>query len=230
MTNLQKNNGSYSNQRAEFDFKAEEYFTKLKRRWLPALSVFIVTVGTTLFLTSFLEKNYKSEGKILFKKNAPNSLLDLSKNTNEFDSLLNTQTPLSTERLRITSEPVLQQTIDQLKLEGADGQPLKVKELKEKLSVEIVGGTDVIAIEYKDPDPIISSKVVNTLMDVYVKEQVRSNKSATASADAFITNAIPKTESKLQGLESRLQNFYEQNQVVDLAEEKKILVAEIRNS
>ncbi len=227
MTNLQKNNGSYSNQRAEFDFKAEEYFTKLKRRWLPALSVFIVTISTTLFLTSFLEKNYKSEGKILFKKNAPNSLLDLGKNTNEFDSLLNTQTPLSTERLRITSEPVLQQTIDQLKLEDADGEPLKVKDLRERLSVEIVGGTDVIAIEYKNPDPIISSKVVNTLMDVYVKEQVRSNKSATASTDAFITNAIPKTESKLQGLESRLQNFYEQNQVVDLAEEKKILVAEI---
>ena len=227
MTNLQKNNDSYYNQRAEFDLKADEYFTKFKRRWLPALTVFVVTIGTTLFLTSFLEKNYKSEGKILFKKNAPNSLLDLGKNANDFDSLLNTQTPLSTERLRITSEPVLQQTIDQLKLEDADGQPLKVKELKERLSVEIVGGTDVIAIEYKDPDPIISSKVVNTLMDVYVKEQVRSNKSATASTDAFITSAIPKTESKLQGLESRLQNFYEQNQVVDLAEEKKNLVADL---
>ena len=226
MTNLE-NSGSYSKQRAEFDFNAEEYFTKLKRRWLPALSVFVVTVGTTFFLTTFLEKNYKSEGKILFRKNAPNALLDLGEKANEFDSLLNTQTPLSTERLRMISEPVLQQTIDQLKLEGADGEPLKIKELKEKLKVEIVGGTDVISIEYKDPDPIISSKVVNTLMDVYVEEHIRSNKSATASTDAFITSAIPKIENKLQSLESRLQGFYEKNQVVDLAEEKKILVAEI---
>ena len=127
----------------------------------------------------------------------------------------------------MTSEPVLQQTIDQLKLEDANGEPLKIKELKEKLSIEIVGGTDVISIEYKDPDPIISSKVVNTLMDVYLEEHVRSNKSATASTDTFITNAIPKIENKLQGLESRLQGFYEKNQVIDLAEEKKILVAEI---
>ncbi len=151
----------------------------------------------------------------------------MKENANEFDSILNTQTPLSTERLRITSEPVLQETIDKLKLENADGEPLKTKELKERLLVEIVGGTDVISIEYKDPDPIISSKVVNTLMDVYIKEQVRSNKSATVSADSFITNSIPKVEDKLQGLESRLQSFYEKNQVVDLTEEKRVLVSEI---
>ena len=227
MTNLQKNHSSYPNQRSELDINIGEYFVKLKRRWLPALAVFAFTVGTTFFLTGFLEKTYKSEGKILFRKNNPNSLLDLKGNANEFDSILNTQTPLSTERLRITSEPVLQETIDQLKLENADGKPLKTKELKEKLFVEIVGGTDVISIEYKDPDPIISSKVVNTLMDVYIEEHVRSNKSATASADSFITNSIPKIEDKLQGLESRLQNFYEKNQVVDLLEEKKILVSEI---
>ncbi|HEY9767791.1 MAG TPA: polysaccharide biosynthesis tyrosine autokinase [Coleofasciculaceae cyanobacterium] len=227
MTNLQQNHSSYPNQRSELDINIGEYFVKLKRRWFPALAVFAFTVGTTFFLTGFLEKTYKSEGKILFRKNNPNSLLDLQENANEFDSILNTQTPLSTERLRMTSEPVLQETIDKLKLENADGEPLKTKELKERLFVEIVGGTDVISIEYKDPDPIISSKVVNTLMDVYIEEQVRSNKSATASADSFITNSIPKVEDKLQGLESRLQSFYEKNQVVDLTEEKRVLVSEI---
>ena len=227
MTNLQRNNGSYPQQRAELDFNMGNYFLKLKRRWLPALSVFAITVATTIFLSTFLEKTYRSEGKILFRKNAPNSLLDLGEKANEFNSILNTQTPLSTEKLRMTSEPVLQRTIDQLKLENADGEPLTTKGLKEKLSVEIVGATDVISITYKDPDPIISSKVVNTLMDVYIEEHIRSNKSATASADSFITNTIPKIEDKLQGLESRLQDFYEKNQVVDLQEEKKILVAEI---
>ena len=227
MTNLQGNNSSYGTRRSELDINMGEYFLKLKRRWLPALSVFAITIATSIFLTSFLEKTYKSEGKILFRKNAPNSLLDLGDKANEFDSILNTQTPLSTEKLRMTSEPVLQRTIDQLKLENEDGEPLKVEDLKQKLTVEIVGGTDVISIEYQDPDPIISSKVVNTLMDVYIEEHVRSNRSATVSADSFITNTIPKIEDKLQALESRLQSFYEQNQVVDLQEEKRILVTEI---
>lgn len=227
MTNLHRGNVYNPNRRAEFDINIEEYLLKLKRRWLPALSVFVVTVGTTLFLTSFLEKTYQSEGKILFKKNTPNELLNLSENNNEFNSLLNTQTPLSTEKLRMISEPVLQQTIDQLKLENSLGEPLKVKELKEKLAIEIVGGSDVISIEYKDSDPIIASKVVNTLMDVYVKEHIRSNKSATISADSFISSTIPKIETKLNSLEANLQSFYEKNQVLDLQAEKKSLIDEI---
>ena len=229
MTNLQRENAPNPNRRSELDINVEDYFLKLKRRWLPALSVFVVTVGTTFFLTSFLEKTYKSEGKILFKKNSSDALVDLGRSSEEFSSLLNTQTPLSTEKLRMTSEPVLQQTIDQLKLENSDGAPLKVKELKAKLAVEIVGGTDVVSIEYKDPDPIIASKVVNTLMNVYVEEHLRSNKSATISAGSFIDSTIPKIENELQDLESRLQGFYERNQVVDLKEEKRILVSELGN-
>ena len=229
MTNPPRSNSSYPNQRSGLDVNIEGYFLKLKRRWFPAISVFVLTVGATFFLSSFLEKTYKSEGKILFKKNTANSLIELGENANEFDSLLNTQTPLSTERLRMTSEPVLQATVDRLKLENAEGEPLKTKELKDKLSIEIVGGTDVISIAYKDPDPIIASKVVNTLMDVYIREQVRSNQSATTSADSFITNTIPKIEDKLQNLESRLQGFYEKNQVVDLKEEKRNFVSEIGN-
>ena len=227
MTNLPKSNSSARGQSPGLDVDIEGYFLKLKRRWFPALSVFVLTVGATFFLSSFLEKTYKSEGKILFKKNTANSLIELKENTNEFTSLLNNQTPLSTEKLRMTSEPVLQATIDRLKLEDDEGEPLSTKDLEDKLSIEIVGGTDVISIEYKDPDPIIASKVVNTLMDIYIKEQVRGNKSATANADSFITNTIPKIEDKLEVLESRLQDFYEQNQVVDLKEEKRILVSEI---
>ncbi len=87
MTNLKQNHSSYPNQRSELDINIGEYFVKLKRRWLPALAVFAFTVGTTFFLTGFLEKTYKSEGKILFRKNNPNSLLDLKENANEFEIL-----------------------------------------------------------------------------------------------------------------------------------------------
>ena len=228
MTNLQKGNGSYPNPRGELDFNIGEYLLKLKRRWIPALAVFVFTVATTAFLSSFLEKTFKSEGKILFKKNA--TLLEgIGNEGRDLDSILDNQTPLSTEKVRITSEPVIQQTIDLLKLVDAEGEPLKPKDFEKQLSVEIVGGTDVISLTYKDPDPVIASKVVNTLMDVYIREQISSSQSNNANASAFIDKTIPKIESDLQSLESQLQNFYEQNQIVDLQEEKKILVQELAN-
>ena len=229
MTNFQEDQGSALNKREELDINIGEYLLKLKRRWLPALAVFVFTVGTTAFLSGFLEKTYKSEGKILFKKNPVGSLIEIGEDTNQFSSLLNDQTPLSTEELRITSQPVLQQTIDQLKLEDEEGNPLNTKELEKRLNVEIVGGTDVISLSYRDQDPVTASKVVNALMDIYIKEQAISNQSATINADSFITNTIPKIEGKLQSLESRLQDFYEKNQVVDLKEEKRILVTELGN-
>lgn len=229
MTNFQNDQGSDLNKREELDINIGEYLLKLKRRWLPALAVFVFTVGTTAFLSGFLEKTYKSEGKILFKKNPVGSLIEIGEDTNQFSSLLNDQTPLSTEELRITSQPVLQQTIDQLKLEDEEGNPLNTKELEKRLTVEIVGGTDVISLSYRDQDPVTASKVVNALMDIYIKEQAISNQSATVNADSFITNTIPKIEGKLQSLESRLQDFYEKNQVVDLKEEKRILVTELGN-
>ena len=228
MTNLQRENSSRVLSRGELDFNIGEYLLKLKRRWIPALAVFVFTVGTTALLSSFLEKTYKSEGKILFKKN-PTVIKGLGTEVQELKSILDNQTPLSTEKIRITSEPVVQQTIDQLKLENADGEPLKPKEFLKRLSVEIVGGTDVISLSYKDPDPVTASKVVNTLMDVYIEEQASSSKTTTANAGAFIDRTLPEVENKLQSLESSLQNFYEKNQIVDLQEEKKILVAELGN-
>ena len=228
MTNLQKENSSYSNPRGELDFNIGEYLLKLKRRWIPALAVFMFTVGTTAFLTSFLEITYKSEGKILFKKN-PTLIKGIGTEVKELESILVNQTPLSTEKIRITSEPVIQQTIDQLKLETAEGEPLRPKDFAKRLNVEIVGGTDVISLSYKDPDPVTASKVVNTLMDVYIEEQINSSISTTANASAFIDQTLPKVENKLQSLESSLQNFYEKNQIVDLQEEKRILVGELGN-
>ncbi len=226
MTNLQKENSSYSNPRRELDFNIGEYLLKLKRRWIPALAVFVFTIGTTAFLSSFLEKTYKSEGKILFKKN-PTLIKGIGNEVQELESILDNQTPLSTEKVRITSVPVIQQTIDQLKLENAEGEPLKPKDFARNLTVEIVGGTDVISLSYKDADPVTASKVVNTLMDVYIDEQVNSSKSTTANAGAFIDQTLPKVETKLESLESSLQGFYEKNQIVDLQEEKKILVGEL---
>ena len=145
MTNLQGDNSSYSNARQELDFNVGAYLLKLKRRWIPALAVFVFTVGTTAFFSSFLEKTYKSEGKILFKENSLASLKDLG-TVPTLDAIRDDDSPLATEQIRITSEPVIQETIDQLRLENAEGQPLKTKDFKQKLSVEIIGGTDIISI------------------------------------------------------------------------------------
>jgi capsular exopolysaccharide synthesis family protein len=230
MTNIQNNNNAYiesTNQREALDINIENYVQKLKRRWVPALAVLVLTVGATAFLSGFLQKTFKAEGKILFKQNPIDTMVGIGNGDNDLKPLLNNQTPLSTEELRIASNPIVQQTIDRLKLKDAEGEPLKPKDFKKALTVEIIGGTDVIGLSYKHSDPQTASQIVNTLMDVYIQEQIRSKQSETANADSFIDTTLPKVETKLKNYESQLQQFYEKNQVIDLQEEKRNLVGDL---
>jgi polysaccharide biosynthesis transport protein len=220
MANLLTNNSGsqqdnpYTNSRVgdsgeSTDIEIASYFQKLKRRWKPALAVFLLTVGSTFAATTLLEEKYQAEGKIIFKQKS--DLLPVGKGVGELDTFLDNQTPLLTQQEVIVSAPVLQQTIDILKLTNKKGEPLTPKELGKKLEIGILGGSDVIQIAYKDPDPIQASRVINTLMDVYLKEQIRSTQAETANADSFVSNNIPQVEEKLKQSESTLQEFRTQS-------------------
>jgi uncharacterized protein involved in exopolysaccharide biosynthesis len=156
-------------QREALDLNLNAYWQKLKRRWQPALIIFLLTVATTASLTTLLKKTYKAEGKLLFKQDTTASLIGVGEGVGELKPLLNNQTPLSTQKEIITSQSLIQQTIEKLKLENKEGKFLKAEDLKKKLDVKIIGGSDVIEISYKHAEPYIAADVVNTLMKVYIE-------------------------------------------------------------
>ena len=209
------------------DVNLVSYFVKVRRRWKPALAVFLATMGATALLSTFLQKTYKAESKLLFKQKSAASLSGVGKDVGNLTPLLNTQSPLSTQIQVITSDPVLQQTIDRLKLQDGKGQPLKPKDLDKKLKIDLVGGSDVLDISYKHHDPKIAANVVNTLIDVYMNEQIRSNQSEPATAKEFINKQLPPLETKVSEAESNLQKFRTENEIVDLKEEKRTIVNDL---
>jgi capsular exopolysaccharide synthesis family protein len=220
---------TYTVSRDGMDVNLYSYLQKIKRRWKPALAVFLLTVGATAALSTLLKKSYQAEGKLLFKQNTTASLTNLGEGVGELKPLLNDQSPLKTEIERMTTEPILLQTIEKLKLKDEEGKPLKPEVLEEKLKIDIVGGTDVISLQYQDSDPYTAADVLNTLMKLYLEEQINSNRAETASADSFISNQIPTVEQKLTKAESELRRFKEANQVVNLEKEKETLVVELGN-
>ena len=223
------NNNFYANSGLDKSRKATDlgiinYWQKIKRRWQPALAVFLLTVGGTFAATNLLQEKYQAEGKILFKQK--NNPIDLGEEVGELKTI-NNRTPLLTQQEIIASVPVLQQTIETLQLTNEEGKPLTPQDLKDKLEISLIGGSDIIEITYKDTDPIQASQIVNTLMDVYLQEQIRSNQAQTANADSFVTVQIPQISEKLQEYETILQEFRTKHSIVDLQEEKKVLVTEL---
>src|ERR687886_717163 len=100
----------------DIDFK--KYWLILRRRWLPASSVFvlIVILATTL---AFLKKpTYSAQGVLLFKKKNTTSGLvtEAGEKIGQLESLNALDTPLDTEAEVVRSIPLIQKTIAALNL------------------------------------------------------------------------------------------------------------------
>ena len=222
------NSSSESSSRDALDVSLSEYLVKIKRRWKPALAVFLLTIGVTGGLSLLQKKTYQAEGKLVFKqKSAIGNLEDIGQESGELETILTDQTPISTQIQILESEPVIQQVIDRQRLTDAEGEPLKVEDFRRKLTADVIGGTDVAEISYKDPDPKVSANVVNAVMDVYIQEQIKGNQKDPDAAAAFIQKELPGVESRVKSIEEQLSSFRTENNIVDLAEEKKGLVTDL---
>ncbi|HEY9669617.1 MAG TPA: polysaccharide biosynthesis tyrosine autokinase [Coleofasciculaceae cyanobacterium] len=145
----------------------------------------------------------------------------------DLSPLVATQNPLSTEMEIVNSLPLLKKTIDSLNLKDEKGQVLEPNELKEKLSMKIIGGTDVLHLSYKSRDPEEAAAVVNKLMSLYIENNIITNQTEAAAAREFLTRQIPQTEATVRQQEAALRTFKEKNNVVDLSEEARAAVTMI---
>lgn len=218
------------------DIDFSNYLLAIKRRWIPAVSIFASTVALSLLASSLVKPSYQSEGRLLFKTPAykiagsslsPNSLE--GGEAGDLKPLVSTQNPISTQMEVLTSHPILQKLIDQLELTDDKGKKLKVADLKAGLTVKIVGGSDILQVNYKNRNPKKAANVVNTLMNLYLDNDISTSRAEAESARELMGRQLPKTQLAVNEAEISLRKFKQQNNVVDLAEEGKSAVGIIGN-
>jgi uncharacterized protein involved in exopolysaccharide biosynthesis len=218
------------------DLDLSHYLLVMKRRWIPAVSIFASTVVLGILATSLVKPSYQAEGRLLFK-NATFKVVgsNLVPSTNEggesgdLKPLVSTQNPISTQMEVLSSRPLLQRVIEQLKLKNSRGKALEVADIQPALSTKIVGGSDVLQINYKSRDPKQAASVVNTLMNLYLENDILTSRSEVEATHQFMDKQLPKTQIAVNEAEVALRKFKQQNNVVDLSEESKSAVGIIGN-
>lgn len=213
--------------RESIDLDFSRYLLTIKRRWLPAVTIFAITVTSAVFATRFLKQSYQAEGKLLFKVDRTSVLTGVGGGTEELRPLVSTQNPLSTEIEVVYSKPLLQNTIDAIGLKNKKNQPVTPEDIKRKLTVKIIGGTDVLRIAYESSTAEEAATVVNKVMSLYIQKNILTNRAEAAAAREFIAQQLPKTEAAVRKVEASLREFKEKNNVVSLPEEAKTAVAAI---
>lgn len=216
--------------REAIDLDFHRYLLMLKRRWLLAVGIFVATAGFGAFATTLMKPSYEAAGKLLFRIPAFNIVgSNLLPNSSEGEfrglrTLVSTQNPISSEMEVIVSHPLLQRTIDALQLKNDKGEPLEVEALAKDLELKIIGGTDVLQIAYNNRNPEEAAAVVNSVMNVYLENDVLTNRTEAEATRRFMARQLPQTQAAVRTAEVALRRFKQQHNIVDLTEEMRSAV------
>ncbi|WP_416350926.1 GumC family protein [Rivularia sp. UHCC 0363] len=205
----------------------QKYFQVIKRRWLPALGVCALTVTAASLYSLSRKPTYKAEGSVMIKSNRTSSLTGLSEDIGRLEALTQNNNPLDTQARIVTSNPVLQETISALNLRDEEGELLPISTLAGGLYVEGIKGSDVLLISYSDPNPEKAAKIVNTVIDKYIQQNIKANQGEAQTAGRFLMEQLPKAESSVKKAELQLRNFKEKNQIIVLQAEADAAVGTI---
>ncbi|EIJ41414.1 capsular exopolysaccharide biosynthesis protein [Beggiatoa alba B18LD] len=98
---------------------------------------------------------------------------------------------------------------------------------KGNLSIIDTKGSQVIEIKYDSPDPELASAIPNTLAEVYVENDLESRLQMTQKATVWLTERLDNLRSKLEESEKTLQNFTENQKLVDVSGVKSVATQEL---
>ncbi|MEO0801724.1 MAG: polysaccharide biosynthesis tyrosine autokinase [Cyanobacteria bacterium J06642_2] len=213
---------TYSNSPEELDL--QQYWSIVRRRWLPAAAVFSAALGLAALFTFLQEPIYESKGTLRVKSGALEGLQGIPSFGSDEDALGRKSNPLETEALVIRSRALANEVIQSLDLRNENGDPLPPGPFLRDLNVDIVRGTDVLEVAYQSPDPEEAAKIANELMDRYIAQTIQNNRLEARAAVSFISQELPRLEGELLQAEATLRSFKEQNQIVDLAREAQSAV------
>ncbi|GJD21736.1 Fis family transcriptional regulator [Rivularia sp. IAM M-261] len=217
----------YKESLQDIDFR--KHWLVLKRNWLPAAIVWSLAIGATAFIATSQKPVYEANGKLRFKKQNTNYALvtEAGEKLGKLDSLNSKDTPLDTEAEVIRSEPIIDKTINELNLKTKEGGRILYEDFIKNLKLEIIRGTDILKISYKDENSEKSRNIVNRLMKVYIDNNILTNRAEAGVAKSFIVEQLPQTEARVREAEMQLRTFKEQNNIVDIEQEAKATVTAV---
>jgi polysaccharide biosynthesis transport protein len=202
----------------------QKYLEVVQRRWLPLVGIFSIAVTLGCLYAFSLKPSYKAEGSLMIKTNRSSSLTGLPEDIGRLEALNINDNPLETQVRVIGSNPVIEKTINSLKLKNSKGKPLSIPDLAKQLKIEGIKGTDVVQLSHNGSDPKLAAQIVNQVIDSYIDLNIKANQNEARTAKQVLVTEVPKAEEIVRRAESNLRLFKEENKVVVLEQEANAAV------
>ncbi|MCU0524812.1 MAG: polysaccharide biosynthesis tyrosine autokinase [Elainella sp. Prado103] len=203
----------------------QKYWLVLKRRWLPATGIFGLVMTLSAVAAVLQKPSYTATASLLVEADRSSSLVGLTDvETGELRSLATNNSPVETQAEILRSDAIVKATATALNQARQLDEPLTPKAISEGLKVKNVPSTDVLEISFTHDDPEMAARVVNRIVEAYIRSNIDANRAETAAAREFISRQLPSVEASVRAAELALRQFKEANQIVALDSEAEAAV------
>lgn len=86
---------------------------------------------------------------------------------------------------------------------------------------------DMIKVSYQSPSPLEAAFLVNASMNIYTDLSRRTHRTASSSALNFLTRERKRVHNQLQGSTSKLQNFMNKSNLIQVDAQTQQLIQQI---
>jgi polysaccharide biosynthesis transport protein len=227
-----------------------------KRKWIiwtTAFVIFAAALGYTLIVTP----RYRTTSIIEFNKSNTDSL-ELNERSgmpggaNAMDYAVTQRTQVNA----LTSDTLALQVVHDLNLESRkefsrrpspldhffpapdeSKLPLEkaphrlatvLKTYHKNLKVEPIPGTRMISIQFMDPDPDVSAKIVNNLVSDYTEQYFRIRYAATVQASDWLSQQLNDLKTQVESSQQKLADYQRQAGILGTDETHNIVMTRLQ--
>ena len=228
----------------EEPFWANYWLVLRKRKWVAVATVAIVaTLATIVSLRT--TPVYDAFAKI--EINRPNSdvllgFKDVGAGVSP-EAYLDNELELPTQVQILQSSRIALQVVKALKLDSSDpvqagtlpvsSSPDPAKEAEqinkflEALRVSTVPDTRLVEIRYSSSNPQLAANVVNTLMQTFIEENIKSKFDSTMQASDWLSKQLYDLQLKVETSQEKILRYEKANGMLGVDEKQNIITAKL---
>ncbi len=223
------------NTQSEFTLR-DLYRAVFRHKW-KTFSFFLAVMVPVTAITFLVPRTYRSEGKLFVRLGRENATLDptttLGQNAvlaipQSRDSEINSVVEILRGRLlaeKVTDAVGPGVVLGSSSEPGPDARILAVRKLMKKLGVDRVRKTNVILVTYEGQSPELAQIVVTKLIEFFLDEHIRLNR--TSGAHDFLTEQTARLKKELTRREEELSELENETGLISPGSQREIAVSRI---
>ena len=196
------------------DVTIKDYLVILRRRfWIILVCVILTTTDATRKTLKKIPL-YRTSARILIERTMPDvvPIQQVYSSSNWIDKEY-----IQTQINILTSRSLAKKVVENLIATGDTnfvGMQAPEGAFLGGVSVNTVGGTQLIDVGYISTEPIKAAKFANALAEVYIQEDVARRTDASRYATGWLQIQLTELKKKLQDSEENLNDYLQKNEIV----------------